>query len=122
MDLASTGQPVEEEEQDALESVHAQLRAKSLALMFGVGSVLLLLSLVTMDVERGRTLTATVAGTVMTIVVAFGGRRIPVWSLQLFLALGTVLIEWVIYGSGENTSTYTIFYFWIAIYAFQFFT
>jgi diguanylate cyclase (GGDEF)-like protein len=72
-------------------------------------------------VERGRTLTATIAGAVMTILLAAGGRRIPVWALQLFLALGTVLIEWVIYGSGENTSTYTIFYFWIAIYAFQFF-
>ena len=33
-----------------------------------------------------------------------------------------MLIEWVIYGTGENASTYTVFYFWIAIYAFQFFT
>ena len=122
MDPEPKGQPVEEREEDALESVHALLRAKSLALMFGVGSVLLLVSLVTLDVEQGRTVTATVAGAVMTILLAVGGRRIPVWALQLFLALGTVLIEWVIYGSGENTSTYTIFYFWIAIYAFQFFS
>jgi diguanylate cyclase (GGDEF)-like protein/putative nucleotidyltransferase with HDIG domain len=40
----------------------------------------------------------------------------------MFLACGTVVIEWVIYGTGESATTYTVFYFWIAIYAFQFFT
>ena len=121
MDPVPEGQAVDERDEDALESVHAALRAKSLALMFGVGSLLLLVSLVTLDeAQTGRTITAAAAGTAMTIVLALGGRRIPVWGLQLFLASGTLLIEWVIYGTGENASTYTVFYFWIAIYAFQF--
>jgi diguanylate cyclase (GGDEF)-like protein/putative nucleotidyltransferase with HDIG domain len=111
------------EEQDALESAHARLRAKSLALMFAVGTLLLLLSLFTLNPEDpSRTTTAAAGGAVMTALLFAGGRRIPGWALQLFLACGTVLIEWVIYGTGENASTYTVFYFWIAIYAFQFFT
>jgi diguanylate cyclase (GGDEF)-like protein len=110
-------------EQDALEGIHAHLRAKSLALMFAVGSLLLLVSLFTLDpADPSRTTTAAAGGCVMTVLLALGGRRIPMWALQLFLACGTVLIEWVIYGTGENASTYTVFYFWIAIYAFQFFT
>src|SRR4051794_29663551 len=111
------------EQQDALESAHARVRAKSLALMFGVGTLLLVVSLFTLDpADPSRTMTAAAGGCVMTLLLAFGGRRIPGWALQLFLACGTVLIEWVIYGTGENASTYTVFYFWIAIYAFQFFT
>jgi diguanylate cyclase (GGDEF)-like protein len=106
-----------------LNNVHADLRAKSLALMFGVGGALLVVSLFTLDpAEPGRTVTAAIAGAVLTAVLAIGGKRVPYWALQLFLACGTVLIEWVIYGTGENASTYTVFYFWIAIYAFQFFT
>jgi diguanylate cyclase (GGDEF)-like protein/putative nucleotidyltransferase with HDIG domain len=34
--------------------------------------------------------------------------------------MGTALIEWAIYASGETTSPYAMFYFWIAIYAFYF--
>src|SRR3954467_11048296 len=124
MDSVPTGQTADEPaEQDALDGAHAHLRAKSLALMFAVGSLLLLVSLVTLDPpDPSRTTTAAAGGCVMTLLLAFGGRRIPGWSLQLFLACGTVLIEWVIYGTGENASTYTVFYFWIAIYAFQFLT
>src|SRR5215207_3487321 len=108
-------------DEDALAAYHARLRAKSLAWMFGVGSVLLLVSLFTLDPEDpSRTTTAAVAGSAMTLVLTLGGPRIPSWALQLFLACGTVLIEWVIYGTGETASTYTVFYFWIAIYAFQF--
>ena len=106
-----------------LESAHAGLRAKSLAVMFAVGSALLVVSLFTMTPQDpDRTLTAALAGFVMTVVLALGGKSIPYWSLQLFLACGTVLIEWAIYGTGQDATTYTIFYFWIAIYAFQFFT
>src|SRR5215218_8984951 len=123
MEPAPAGHPIEELEGDALDRVHAELRAKSLALMFGVGSLLLLLSLFTLDpADPTRTATAAAGGAVMTVLVAIGGRRIPGWALQLILACGTVLIEWVIYGTGQNASTYTVFYFWIAIYAFQFFS
>jgi diguanylate cyclase (GGDEF)-like protein/putative nucleotidyltransferase with HDIG domain len=121
-ETASIAEPRQTVEDD-LDAAHAGLRAKSLALMFGVGSALLVVSLFSMHpADPNRTLTAAGAGFVLTFLLATGGRRIPFWALQLFLACGTVLIEWVIYGTGENASTYTIFYFWIAIYAFQFFS
>ena len=122
MDPVPKGQGIEDPEQDALQDVHVALRAKSLALMFGVGTALLLVSLAALEAGSGRTITAALAGAAITAVLAIGGRRIPVWALQLFLACGTLLIEWVIYGAGEDASTYTVFYFWIAIYAFQFFS
>jgi diguanylate cyclase (GGDEF)-like protein len=115
--------PDQQQIEDELDSAHAHLRAKSLALMFGVGSALLVVSLFSMaPADPARTVTAAAGGFALTLVLALGGKAVPCWALQLFLACGTVLIEWVIYGTGENASTYTIFYFWIAIYAFQFFT
>ncbi|MEA2481597.1 MAG: hypothetical protein QOJ07_3519 [Thermoleophilaceae bacterium] len=112
-----------EDEQDVFDLVHAGLRAKSLATLFGIGSLLLVVSLFSLHPQDpSRTVTAAAAGFLMTLVVAGAGRRLPYWSLQLFLACGTVLIEWVIYGTGASATTYTVFYFWIAIYAFQFFT
>jgi diguanylate cyclase (GGDEF)-like protein len=123
MDSAPTRQIDDPSEQDALDAIHAKLRAKSLAWMFAVGTGLLVVSLFTLDpADPSRTTTAAAGGAVMTVLLALGGQRIPTWALQLFLACGTVLIEWVIYGTGEMASTYTVFYFWIAIYAFQFFT
>ena len=109
--------------QGELEAAHAGLRAKSLAVMFAIASALLVVSMFTMTAQDpSRTLTAAIAGFVMTIVLVLGGKDVPYWALQLFLACGTVLIEWAIYGAGQDATTYTIFYFWIAIYAFQFFT
>ena len=128
MDLAPAGEASaildpDQRAQGELESAHAGLRAKSLAVMFGIGSALLVVSMFTMAAQDpSRTLTAALAGFVMTAVLAFGGKEVPYWALQLFLACGTVLIEWAIYGTGQDATTYTIFYFWIAIYAFQFFT
>src|SRR5262245_59029272 len=100
---------------DEFDLAHAGLRAKSLAMLFAVGSLLLVVSMFTMNPEDPqRTVTAAGAGVVIAAVVALGGKRLPYWSLQLFLAMGTVLIEWVIYGTGEDATTYTVFYFWIA--------
>ncbi|MEA2445665.1 MAG: hypothetical protein QOJ12_2957 [Thermoleophilales bacterium] len=113
----------EQQAGEKLDGAHADLRAKSLALMFGVGSALLVVSLFSMNpADPARTWTAAGAGFALTLVLAAGGKTVPGWALQLFLACGTVLIEWVIYGTGVDASTYTIFYFWIAIYAFQFFS
>src|SRR5437763_12368648 len=42
------------------------------------------------------------------------------WTVLLFLSVGSLLIEWVVLRSGESATTYTVFYFWIAIYAFQY--
>jgi diguanylate cyclase (GGDEF)-like protein/putative nucleotidyltransferase with HDIG domain len=47
--------------------------------------------------------------------------RLPAWSYQMFVALTTLLVEWEIYASGQDTSPYAALYFWLAIYAFYFF-
>ena len=56
-------------------------------------------------------------------VVLFVGRdRLPAWTFPLLLAAATLLVEWSIVASNEETSPYAAFYFWIAIYAFYFFS
>jgi diguanylate cyclase (GGDEF)-like protein/putative nucleotidyltransferase with HDIG domain len=50
----------------------------------------------------------------------FAYDRLPIWGFQVFLACGTALVEWAIYASGDTTSPYAAFYFWIAIYSFYF--
>jgi diguanylate cyclase (GGDEF)-like protein/putative nucleotidyltransferase with HDIG domain len=55
-------------------------------------------------------------------VVLFIGRdKLPSWGFPILLAAATLLVEWAIYASNEQTSPYAAFYFWIAIYAFYFF-
>ena len=55
--------------------------------------------------------------------VLFIGRdKIPAWGFPILLAAATLLVEWAIFASNEQTSPYAPFYFWIAIYAFYFFS
>jgi diguanylate cyclase (GGDEF)-like protein len=44
----------------------------------------------------------------------------PRWALSLFLVMGSLLIEWAIYASGDPQSPFLLFYLWIAFYAFYF--
>src|SRR4051812_28634866 len=56
-------------------------------------------------------------------VVLFVGRdALPAWTFPILLAAATLLVEWAIFSSHEDTSPYAAFYFWIAIYAFYFFS
>ena len=55
-------------------------------------------------------------------VLFIGGERLPTWSFPLLLAAATMLVEWSIFASDEYTSPYAAIYFWIAIYAFYFFS
>src|SRR5579884_1268255 len=105
-----------------VERAHRALMTRSLVLLFTAGATLLLVSLATpAGADHVRVLTAAAAGYGIAGVVALGQRSLPTWSFQLFLACATVMIEWVVYGSDGKAATYTVFYFWIATYAFQFF-
>ena len=54
-----------------------------------------------------------------SVIVLFVGRdALPAWTFPILLAAATLLVEWAIFASHEDTSPYTAFYFWIAIYAF----
>jgi diguanylate cyclase (GGDEF)-like protein/putative nucleotidyltransferase with HDIG domain len=50
------------------------------------------------------------------------GGRLPTWAFPLMLAMATMLVEWSIFASDDKTSPYAAIYFWIAIYAFYFFS
>jgi diguanylate cyclase (GGDEF)-like protein len=104
------------------------MMARCLAYLFGAGAALALVSLA---LPNSSTATATdivipqagyaiaAIGVVAILLVNFN--RLPLWTYHLTLTAGTVLISFVIASSGDPTSAYTMFYVWIALYAFYFF-
>jgi diguanylate cyclase (GGDEF)-like protein len=56
----------------------------------------------------------------IALVLFAGFDRLPRWVFPIFLACGTLLIEWTVYASGDTTSPYVMFWFWLAIYSFYF--
>ena len=95
--------------------------ARSLMYLFAAGGVVSVGSLVlaTAANEWRAAVTAGCAfGLAALLLVAFD--RLPIWGFQALLACGTALVGWAIYASGDTTSPYVTFYFWIAIYSFYF--
>jgi diguanylate cyclase (GGDEF)-like protein/putative nucleotidyltransferase with HDIG domain len=99
--------------------------ARSLAYLLAAGATISLIVLAiphesTTDVRR--VVTQAGCGYALAAVVWLAGPSLPRWTVQVFLAAATLLIEWNIYASGDSTSPYAAFYFWVAIYAFYFLT
>ncbi|MDQ3934832.1 MAG: diguanylate cyclase [Actinomycetota bacterium] len=96
--------------------------ARSLMYLFMAGGAITGASLFFSPTEAEETRIAITAAAAfgLAFVMFLGYDRLPLWAFQAFLLAGTVLIEWAIYASGETTSPYAMFYFWIAIYAFYF--
>ena len=65
--------------------------------------------------------TIAIAGFAFAVLLWAVGRRLPNWSYQLFLTAASFLTALAVYASGDSTSAYTTFFFWIAIAAFYFF-
>lgn len=101
------------------------LMARALMFLLLAGAAITFLSLLIDGTGEGadRTRMAVMAtGALSMSVVLFAGYDgLPRWVFPLFLACGTLLIEWTIYASGEPASPYAMFWFWLAIYAFYFF-
>src|SRR5436305_7814853 len=98
-----------------------ELMMRSRAGLCAIGASLLVLDRSLGDHPRSSTtLTAAGAASATAILLFVGRRKLPGWSALLFLSCGSLLIEWVVLRSGESATTYTVFYFWIAIYAFQY--
>jgi diguanylate cyclase (GGDEF)-like protein len=49
-------------------------------------------------------------------------RRMPYWMLQLAMFAGTLLITRAIYFSGRGISFYSVWYVWVSLYSFHFFS
>jgi diguanylate cyclase (GGDEF)-like protein len=99
--------------------------ARSLMFLFFAGATISLLALAfAQNAPADETRMIATAGSAygMSLILLLGYDRLPGWTFPVLLACGTMLIEWTIYSSGESTSAYAMFYFWIAIYAFYFFS
>jgi diguanylate cyclase (GGDEF)-like protein len=98
--------------------------ARSLMFLFFAGASISLLALFVghAPADEPRMIATSASGFGIAAVLLAGYDRLPSWTFPLFLACGTMLIEWTIYSSGESTSAFAMFYFWIAIYAFYFFS
>jgi diguanylate cyclase (GGDEF)-like protein/putative nucleotidyltransferase with HDIG domain len=108
-------------EEERARALHAELMMRSLAGLFAIAAALLVLALVLSDHAQASTTIIAAGSSTATAALLFAGRRkLPSWSVLLFLSCGSLLIEWVVLRSGESATTYTVFYFWIAIYAFQY--
>ena len=101
------------------------LMARSLMFLCFAGASISLVALLFLGhqtADEPRMIVTAAAGYGIAFVLLAGYDRLPAWAFPVFLACGTMLIEWTIYSSGESTSAFAMFYFWIAIYAFYFFS
>jgi diguanylate cyclase (GGDEF)-like protein/putative nucleotidyltransferase with HDIG domain len=99
--------------------------ARSLVYLLASGATITMFSLALphdQHIDIRRSLMTAGCGYAMSALLLLGGRKLPMWGFQVMLASATMLVEWSIYASGDSTSPYTAFYFWIAIYAFHFFS
>ena len=101
------------------------LMARSLAYLSLAGAIIAFASVMlpheeAMD-ERGM-LTIGACSLATAVVLFLGRDALPAWVFPVMLAAATLLVEWAIFASNDETSPYAAFYFWIAIYAFYFFT
>ena len=101
------------------------LMARSLAYLSLAGALIAFVSvMLPHDPEMDETGMVKIACcSLASAVVLFVGRdKLPAWCFPILLAAATLLVEWSIFASNEQTSPYAAFYFWIAIYAFYFFS
>jgi diguanylate cyclase (GGDEF)-like protein len=98
--------------------------ARSLMFLFFAGASIALLALIVgqTPADQPRMIATAASGFGIATLLLVGYDRLPGWAFPILLACGTMLIEWTIYSSGESTSAFAMFYFWIAIYAFYFFS
>ncbi|MEA2388196.1 MAG: hypothetical protein QOG41_969 [Thermoleophilaceae bacterium] len=95
--------------------------ARSLMYLFAAGGAVTLISLAIPTAhDESRIAITGVSSFGMALLLLLAYDRLPIWGFQAVLATGTVLVEWAIWASGDTTSPYAMFYFWIAIYSFYF--
>jgi diguanylate cyclase (GGDEF)-like protein len=101
--------------------------ARWLAVLFVAGSTLSLIAMLLPHWARQDT-TATVISAMAAYpaagVLLFAGERLPRVAFHLLLALGTLIITLGVYFGNDGTGSLTaaVFYIWVALYAFTFFS
>ena len=108
---------------------HLDRRSLSLALsaLYLAGGVLTLVSLLLPHPGSVNELAGFVCGSIAIVSSAFVfafGDRLPMWVYGAFVATGSVLISIGIHFAGyaPGTPSYALFYLWIGLFSFNFFT
>jgi diguanylate cyclase (GGDEF)-like protein len=106
-------------------SVDRSIRARAMALLFLAGGTIGALSMVlphSADAHEAALWSnialAYLAGALLLVI----GTRLPGWAFHVFLAVGSLLVTRAVLASGDNNSFYSVWFLWIGIYAFYFFT
>src|SRR4051812_36693146 len=106
-------------------SVDSSIRARAMALLFLAGGTIGAISMVLPHSAEANEaalwsniVLACIAGAALVAV----GDRLPGWAFHVGLAVGAVLVTRAVLISGENTSFYSVWYLWIGLYAFYFFS
>lgn len=99
----------------------------ALAALYGAGSLLTFMSLVLPHPEslnEPGALANGIAAFVTAILLWLWGDRLPVIAFEILVLLGTLLISLGIHFAGyaSGTPPYALFYLWIAVYSFSFFS
>lgn len=101
------------------------MRIRALSYLFLAGATIGLVSLAlphSHHANQGALLVNIAAAYLGCAATALLSRRLPPWSAHVCLAAGTLIVTRAIYYSGDADSYYSIWYVWIALYAFYFFT
>ena len=102
-----------------------RVHAYSLAYLFATGATLLVITVGFYQPDGQDTLGLlgiATAAYVAALVLRFAHRWLPEWAYPAFVFVGTFLITFGIQFSGEGSSAYALFYLWVCIYSFYFFS
>src|SRR5436190_6805924 len=101
------------------------IRAGAMALLYIAGGTIGAVSLVLPHAESANDVAlwsnvalAFLAGALLIAI----GPRLPWWAFHAGLALGSLLVTRAVLASGDNASFYSVWFLWIGLYAFYFFS
>jgi diguanylate cyclase (GGDEF)-like protein len=105
--------------------VERSVRARALALLFLAGGTIGAVSMVlphSADAGDAALWSNVALAWLAGLLLLTLGPRLPDWALHVALVLGAVLVMRAVLVSGEVNSFYTVWFLWVGLYAFYFFS